>query len=532
MSSESEIWPEVLGLLKERIEREVTFNLWFSDLVLQKLVDDKAYLQTTNLYKKKIIESRFMEILKQAFCDVMGFEITPFIISVETRPFEEQYFELIGKEAENFSVKENFENGFNRKKTDEIQQNYSYDSENENENEIKKENKITKSAHRSFKLSKNNLNFPKVYNPESNSLEDVPLVKYLEEISSKDGMLLMSQSVPEYRPSYTFENFVVGDSNRMAYASCYSVAHYPAAQCNPLFLYGPPGIGKTHLLYAIAHHIEKTRPSFNIIYSTSEDFTNELVDAITHKTTSNFREKYRNADILMIDDIQFIGGKEATQNEFFHTFNTLYEANKQIIVASDRPPKDIAVLEKRIRSRFESGAIIDIKNPDPELRAAIIRRKAIDMNIQIPNNAVTYISDNVRENVRQIEGILKNINIHAMLKKQPITEELVRSVVGNVATGPIEVNPDKIIDTVAKHTEISRDNILGKSHTKNIVMARHISCYLIKNLTEMTYQQIGKFIGRHHSTVCDSVKFIENEKNADKALEEQIKEIMRELGQR
>ncbi len=521
MSSESEIWPSVLELLGERIEREVTFNLWFSDLVLQKLIEDRAYLQTTNLYKKKIIESRFMNQLKQAFADVMGFEITPYIISVESRPFDEQFFEILEKEAQEQFLEEE------KKKGIVFDPNY-VDPDPDDEPELVE----PRTYSGSFKLSKKNLNFPKVYNSESDSLENIPLVNYFEDLGNRDGMLMMSQSVPEYRPSYTFENFVVGDSNRMAYASCVSVAQYPAAQSNPLFLYGPPGIGKTHLLYAIAHHIERTRPSFNIVYCTSEDFTNELVAAITHKTTADFREKYRSADILMIDDIQFIGGKEATQLEFFHTFNTLYESNKQIIVVSDRPPKDIAVLEKRIRSRFESGAIIDIKNPDPELRSAIIRRKAIDMGIDIPNSAIDYISDNVRENVRQIEGIIKHLNIYAMLKKQPITEELVRSVVGNVVTGPIEISPEKIIDAVARHTDVSREDILGKSHAKNITMARHISSYLLRKLTDMPLQQIGKFIGRHHSTVHDSVRFIEDEKQADKSLDEQIKAIMRELGQR
>lgn len=525
MSLESEIWPSVLELIGERLKSKMTFSLWFGDLSLQKLIDDKVYLQTTNDFKKKNIELHFMDILEQALKDIIGFEVKVCIISIETRSFEEQYLEIIEKEAKKQLLEEQKKKEEDNFSNNSLSQDYS--QEQDTAETIK-----PRSHPKTFRLSKNNLYFPKVYNSEKDSLEDVSLIKYLEDLGSKDGMLFMSQSVPEYRPSYTFENFVVGDSNRMAYATCFSVAQYPAAQCNPLFLYGPPGIGKTHLLYAIAHHIEKTRPSFNIIYSTSEDFTIELVDAITHKTTADFREKYRNADILMIDDIQFIGGKEATQLEFFHTFNTLYEANKQIIVVSDRPPKDIAVLEKRIRSRFESGAIIDIKDPDPELRTAIIRRKAIDMNIEIPNSAVNYIADNVRENIRQIEGILKNINIHAILKKQPITEELVHSVVGNVITGPIEINPEKIIDTVSRHTNISRDDILGKSHAKNIATARHISCYLLKNLTDMTYQQIGKFIGRHHSTICDSVYLIEEAKKSDKTLEEQIKSIMRELGQR
>ena len=520
MSSESEVFEAVMQILESKIERKVTFRLWFSDLVLQKLIDDRAYLQISNSYKKKTIESQFSKQLNDAFEEVMGFPVKLYIISIETRPFEEQFLELLESDAQAQFIEEE------KKKGIVFDPEYIAPDPNDEPEKIE-----PRSFRGEYKLPKQNLNFPKVYNPESDKLEDVELIKYLEELGSKDGMLLMSQSVPEYRPSYTFENFVVGESNKTAYAYCFSVAQYPAAQYNPLFLYGPPGIGKTHLLYAIAHHVERTRPSYNIVYCTSEDFTNELVAALTHKTTAEFREKYRTADILMIDDIQFIGGKEATQLEFFHTFNTLYKANKQIIVAGDRPPKDIAVLEKRIRSCFESGAIADIGQPNVELRAAIIRRKSMDMKVDIPNDAVQYIADNVKDNVRQIEGIIKNINGYALLTKVPISEELVRSIVGNVVTGPIEINPDKIVGAVSKHTGVTQDEIFGKKHTKNITMARHITSYLLRTLTEMTLQDIGAYIGRHHSTVHDSVRFIEEEIKNDGTLAEQIKSITKDLGQ-
>ena len=519
MSYENEIWSAVHELLLEKFDRRFTYDLWFSDIQLKKLIDEKVFLQTTNLYKKKILESKFMDIILEAFKDVMGFDVKVYIISVETRTFEEQFLEIIETEAKQQLIEEEKKKGFV------FDPNY-YETDPDTKPEIIE----PATKRRKFKLSKKNLGLPKKYNSESEELEEIPLIKYLEQLETGDGTLVKSPSVPEHKNSYTFENFVVGDSNRMAYAASLSVARYPAAQCNPLFIYGPPGIGKTHLLYAVANYIRETRPSYNIVYSTSEDFTNELTSALTHKTTANLREKYRSTDVLMIDDIQFIAGKEATQLEFFHTFNPLYESNKQIIVTSDRPPKDIAVLERRIRGRFEAGSIIKIDNPEPELRSAIIRRKAMDMNIEIPNNAVNYISNNVHENIRQIEGILKNISFQARLAKQPITEDLVRSLVGYVVTGPVDINPEVIVDAVAKSTGVSRDDILSKKRAKPIPMARHIACYLMSTLTDMTLMEMGNFIGRHYSTISESIQLITNEMAVDKALEKQINEIKTSLG--
>lgn len=519
MSVESEIWPAVLEIIGKQVPTEVTYNLWFGDLVLQKLVDDKAYLQTSGMFKKKVLDSRYMDMLKSAFAEVFGFEITPFIISVEDRPFDEQYFELLENEAKELLIEEEARSG--RKYVPD----YSAPEPAKDPELVE-----PRSFSGQFVLSKKNLNFPKTYNPKSQKNEDLELINYLEHLGNDEGSLFMTKSVPQYSAGYTFENFVVGDSNRMAFASCYAVAKYPGQHCNPLFIYGPPGLGKTHLLYAIAHKIEEELPSFNIIYCTSEDFTNEMIEAISKKENAEFREKYRSADVLMIDDIQFIGGKDATQLEFFNTFNTLFEANKQIIVASDRPPKDIPVLEKRIRSRFESGAIIDIKSPDPELREAIIRRKAMDLNLSIPTSAIRYITDNVSENVRQIEGIMKHLNIYSVLKNQEVTEELVRSIVGNVITSPVETGPDKIVDAVAKVLSVSREDILGSRHTKDAARARHICAYCLRTFTGMTLQEVGEFLNRHHSTVHDSVKLITKELPGNTSLEEQISLIRKEMG--
>lgn len=521
VSHENEIWSAVLELLLEKFDRRFTYDLWFSDLELKKLIDEKVFLQTTNLYKKKILESKFIDMISDSFKDVMGFDVEIYIISVETRPFEEQFLEIIETQAKQQLIEEEKKKGI-------VFDPVYHDTDPDAKPDVIE----PYGKHRKFKLSKKNLGLPKKYNSESEELEEIPLLSYMEQLEKNVGTLVKSPSVPEHKNTYTFENFVVGDSNRMAYAASLSVARYPGAQCNPLFIYGPPGIGKTHLLYAIANHIRETRPSYNIVYSTSEDFTIELTLALTNKTTANLREKYRSTDVLMIDDIQFIAGKEATQLEFFHTFNTLYESNKQIIVTCDRPPKDIAVLERRIRGRFEAGSIIKIDSPEPELRSAIIRRKAMDMNIEIPNNAVAYISNNVHENIRQIEGILKNISFQARLAKQPITEDLVRSLVGYVVTGPVDINPDIILDAVAKSTGVSREDILSKKRAKPIPMARHITCYLMSTLTDMTLMEMGNFIGRHYSTVSESIQLIIDEMADDKALEKQINDIKSSLGKK
>ncbi len=513
MTSEAELWQFVLKKIEEKVTSDIAYRLWFEDLQLKHLVADKAYLQTPNLYKKKTLENQFTDLIKEVFLEVAGFPIIPRIIATETRPFEEQYYEILEADA--------------KAQLEEEEKSGKYDSE-----PISDEPELIEPGvpHGRFKLGKKNLNFPKVYNPKNESLEEVSLLKYMDN-QQKTGMMLISKTAPDYKPTYTFQNFVVGKSNQHAYATCYSVANYPAAQYNPLFIYGPPGIGKTHLLYAIANHIGNTRPAFNIVYSTSEDFTNELLHAITHKTTADFREKYRSADILMVDDIQFIGGKEATQLEFFHTFDTLYKANKQIIVVSDRPPKDIVVLEQRIRSRFESGAIIDIQSPDPELRGAIIRRKAIDMGILIPSEAADYIAKNVKDNVRQIEGILKSISAYSNLNKEPITLDLVKSIVGDVVSEPVEINSDLIISTVARYMGVTSEEILSKKKTNNIAMARHITAYLLRRLTDMTLQQVGAFIGRHYTTVLDSEKLIDETMKTNTTLSDQVNAIMAELSE-
>ena len=341
-------------------------------------------------------------------------------------------------------------------------------------------------------------------------------------------MLLMSKSVPEYRPSYTFENFVVGDSNRMAYATCFSVAQYPAAQSNPLFLYGPPGIGKTHLLYAIAHFVEKTRPSFNIVYCTSEDFTNELLSAITHKSTADFREKYRSADILMIDDIQFIGGKEATQLEFFHTFNTLYEDKKQIVMTSDRKPSDMNTLEDRLRTRFEWGLLASIGAPDYETRMAILKNKAKQLGLTLDDDVCNYIAINITSNVRQIEGTVKKILAYRDLNNMPLDLPNISRAIDDMfkSEGNALPTPNLIITQVCKFYNVDESILRGTQKNKGIAEARQVAMYLIRKLTNLSLPDIGKEFAKDHSTVLYNIRKVEASlKSGDTALQNNIRDI-------
>ena len=374
-----------------------------------------------------------------------------------------------------------------------------------------------------------NLRLPKIYNSESEKLEEIPLINYMKNLESKNGMLYITESAPAYKPEYTFENFVVGKSNELAHAMSLSVAHYPAMQYNPLFIYGPPGLGKTHLLYAITHEIMTTKPSFNILYVTSEDFTNELVLSITRNKTQQFREKYRNADVLLIDDIQFIGGKEATQEEFFHTFNALYDANKQIILSSDRLPKEINNLEQRLRSRFELSVFADIKPPDVELRSAIIKRKAFEMRLNIPNEVINYIADNVKDNVRQIEGLLKRIHAFSIVRNEPITTSLVKQFTSDITVNTSQITKEKILDCVCSGTGVSSEDILSKKKTKDIVIARQITSYFLRTLNDMSLMDIGKFLNRDHTTIMDSVEKIKNMISSDPAFSEKINKISEDI---
>ena len=329
---------------------------------------------------------------------------------------------------------------------------------------------------------------------------------------------------------YTFDNFIEGESNKFAKAVCFAVAN-DISYCNPLFIYGHSGLGKTHLLYAIMNHMKKKDPDLKIVYKKSETFINELIEAIANHSTSEFKEKYRSADVLMIDDIQFIAGKESTQEEFFHTFSALYESEKLIILTSDRPPKEINPLMDRLRTRFEWGLIADIQPPSFELRTAIIKKKSEDMGLTVPQNLIDYIAERLNNNIRQIEGILKKLYaIHSFTGSQ-ITKESIDNIISIVDPGniPNDAMVEKILLHVSKKYGVSVEDIKSKKKTDSIAGARHISIYIIRKLTDLSLKEIGKIFARDHSTIISSVNKIELNIRTVKNYESDINLLIKEI---
>ena len=325
---------------------------------------------------------------------------------------------------------------------------------------------------------------------------------------------------------FTFEKFIVGNSNKMAFAAAKAVADNLANKYNPLLIYGDSGLGKTHLLYSIAHAIRHNRPKSRIVYIKGDDFTNELIGAIQTGRNSEFREKYRRADLLLVDDIQFIAGKVQTQEEFFHTFNTLYESGRQIVLTSDRPPKEMLRLEDRLRSRFEGGLMVDISPPDYETRVAIVKTKAARLGIPLAEDAGNYIAENIKANIRQIEGILKKIQAYIDLQGAgAVNMELVQRITKEIIDSEKAYAPEYIIAKVADFYDITPEEVIGKGKTKNVANARQMSIFLIRKLTGLTLEQIGEVMNRDHSTVLHSIRKVEESLQNDPKLVDTVHDI-------
>jgi len=465
------IWQEVMKSFTAELS-ESTVELWFTPLELISFENNTIRFACNSTLKTRVINEKHIERMRKGFTEFLGFDVEVEVIYIKNE----------------------------------------------------KSPSISKFSH-----------VVNVFNSQAGAIPDVD-----HEVE------VGSESFP-YRFEYTFDNFIVGKTNTFAYAACYGVAENPAcleserlsggreidhSPYNPLFIYGPSGLGKTHLLHAVINHIKANIPDAKILYVKCEDFTNQLIDHLSRNAMAEFKDKYRKCDVLLIDDVQFLAGKTSTQEEFFHTFNTLYEDNKQIILTSDRPPREIQPLEDRIITRFEWGLLADIQPPDLELRLAIIKKKAEQVGIDLPDESLDYLAENLRSNVRQIEGAIKKLAAYKFLSGQDITLELVKQSVSVFADGdePVSVTVDKIFEIVEKAYGVTKDEILSENRKREISYARHIVTYLIKELTDMSYPKIAKLLGRkNHSTCINSFNHVEGQLKTDSKYAAEVNSLRKEI---
>lgn len=466
----SDIWEQIKLSLSEQYPPS-TMDLWFKPLSVHSYEEGVIILATNSEFKYLTIKEKYLGIIKSAFCDFLGFDQEVSIIFTGEPTSPEKIRRQLG--IGEFSPSRAEEN----KNADVSQKNGAKEANGE-----------------------------------------------------KDGIPAGVLPI-DYSFQYTFDNFIVGSSNKFAHAACTAVASKPATDYNPLFIYGPSGLGKTHLMSAIVNEIKRNNPSARVVYIKGDDFTNQMIEALAKQEMYKFHEKYRSCDILLIDDIQFIAGKTSTQEEFFHTFNTLYEEHKQIVLSSDRPPKDIQTLEDRLKTRFEWGLIADIQPPDLELRIAIIKKKAEQVSITLSDEVLTFLAENLRSNIRQIEGTIKKLSAIVFLSGRQITLEIAASCLQEITGGvvPVQVVVDKIFAEVYNRYGVDKKELISAKRTKNVAYARHVCIYLIREITEMSFPSIGKMFNRDHSTILSSCELISKKLKTDPVLSIEISEMTKEV---
>ena len=467
----SAIWDQVREKFHTTMSTE-TVDLWFGDLSVISYdsgEDEIITMCTTSEYKCKILRGKFLEDIQKGFSDLLGFDVH---IKITFRG-QSLYSNLADQ--------------------------------------------LLRDQERKA--------------PPPPTFDDIISGRANEEIESTPDQGNSILPVQNFRFQYTFDNFIIGETNKFAHAACVAVANAPSTKYNPLFIYGQSGLGKTHLMYAIINELKRKNPHINIVYIKGDDFTNQLIDSLKRNAPQEFRDKYRKCDVLLIDDIQFIAGKEATQDEFFHTFNSLFEEHKQIILASDRPARDIKPLEDRLRNRFEWGLIADIQPPDLELRIAIIQKKAEQVNIVLPDDVLMFLAENLRSNIRQIEGAIKKLGALTFLSGKKINMELAHSCISELLGGaePTNVTVDKIFSSIFKKYNVHREDIIGSRRTKDVAWARHVSIYLIRSITDMSFPNIGKIFNRDHATIMSSNETIEKKIQTDNLFALEIAEMKKEI---
>lgn len=428
MDSFAELWEMVKEECKNQVSESI-YNVWFKDMELVSFDDNKVVIALSD-FKRKIVESRFMDKLESSFKNVIGFDIQIILVDVE-----------------------------------------------------------------------------KAVPVKAEETEDA--------LTDED----------------TFDSFIVGASNKFAYAAANAVANDPGEKYNPLFIHGNSGLGKTHLLNAIAHQVKLTHPEANIVYTRGESFTNELVKYIGQKSTEAFHDKYRNADILLVDDVQFIAGKDSTQEEFFHTFNALYQAGNQIVLTSDRPPKEIALLEDRLRNRFEWGLMADIQSPDLETRMAIIKRKAEVLNFDLPDDIVQYIAEKLKNNIRQLEGAVKKMQAFVTMQGMPVNimtaQTAIKDIIVDNSPTPVTIN--KIVTEVARTYGADSADIYSKKQNAQTTEMRQMAMYIVREMTGLSTKLIGREFNRDHSTVVYSLDKFTKRYHEDSKLRSVVDNIIKNI---
>ena len=461
------IWNDALKLLEEDVTKP-TFDTWFKATELVAYFGDNIIIQVQNDFAKSMLQNRFLNIIKSRLEAMLNHNVKiQFVIPDEREHVIENLFQQQGYTAEEAPHTEHMEF---------------------HEHPVA----VTHSHSSHSRSEETGLN-----------------------------------------PKYTFDTFVVGNSNRMTHAACVGVADNISSDAekriyNPLFIYGGAGLGKTHLMHAIGNHILDRKPDTTITYLSSEKFTNEMIDGIKDGTTKQFRDKYRNVDVLLIDDIQFLSKKEGTQEEFFHTFNTLREAEKQIIISSDRPPNEIPKLEERLRSRFSQGLLTDIQPPDLETRIAILRKKAQAENLEITDDVFDYIAENIQSNIRELEGMLTRLSAYSSMSNRKIDLNLTKECLQNLITpnDPIIVTGERIQEKVADFYQMRVEDFKSKKRTRNIAYPRQIAMYLCREMTDLSLPKIGElFGGRDHTTVIHACDKISDELKSDQTLQMTINKI-------
>ena len=467
LSSISEL---ILSLIEKNINTAPSvFNLWFNEFKLASLDDDKAVFTAPSKIKKNILSTKYHKLISDSLEEALGFPLEILVVTEDELSNPQPHAE----EKTAPTIAPYFERN------------------------------------------------DKVVKDESDGDDDEKMIT--DSITAPTGKRTLLDN-------YTFENFVEGSSNKFAKAACYAVAREPNTY-NPLFIYGNSGLGKTHLLYAIINYMKKNHEGINIVYTKCESFLEELIRAIKNGSTDAFKDKYRSCDVLLIDDVQFLAGKEQTQEEFFHTFSALYESEKQIILTSDRPPKEIKPLEDRLRTRFEAGLLADVQPPSFELRIAIIKQKADAMGLSISNDLIEYMAERLHNNIRQIEGVLKRIYAVYSLTSADITKDKIDEVISIIDPGniPTDALIEKILSAVSRAYSVPVDQMKSKKRTDSIANARHVAVYLIKQLTELTLKEIGAIFGRDYSTVISSIDKVEKSIKTVNNYENDINRLLKEI---